>query len=187
MKPIPVRAKIDAMFIAASLLLAFGLALTLLTSRILHGPSQLWPIPLGLVGALASYFILTRQGKAKFMFFFLYMFLSSTLSLLGIILSVEIRQSWPLYMVLAGISILPAGYVRFHRVLLGYGVPAAAFIVLGGLFCVFSFGFSSMRFGSFLLMWWPGFFLSGGIVLFVLYFMSRAVLKTRAREAEKKK
>ncbi len=185
MKTIPVNPKIDAMFVCASVLLALGLGLTLLTTHVLASPRQFWPIPVGLLGALASYFILTRQGKAKLLFLFLYLFLASTLSLVGIILSVEMRRLWPLYMILAGFSILPAGHIRFHRFLPGYGVPALAFIVLGSLFCVFSFGFSSMRFGSFLAMWWPGFFLSGGIILFVLYFMSRSVAKPRGKDSGK--
>jgi len=187
MKTIPVTRKFDALFISAAVLLALGLGLTLLTTRILESIPPLWSIPLGLAGSLGSYFTLTRHGKAKVLFFFLYMFFFSALSLAGIVFSIEIRKLWPLYMVLAGISILPAGHLRFHRFLLGYCVPAAAFIVLGSLFCVFSFGFSSMRFGSFLAMWWPGFFLSGGIILFVLYFMSRSVAKSRSKDMDKKK
>ncbi|MBU0954959.1 MAG: hypothetical protein KKI09_05955, partial [Spirochaetes bacterium] len=136
------------------------------------------------VASLGLYFVLYRQGQKKLVFVSLLVLLYSGLILLVYVTPLTIRVVWPLFVIASGIAIIPAGIMRYKRLRPVFFVPGSAFLILGTLFCIFSFGFSSMSFRSFITIWWPAFILAGGLFLFMIYLINKSMYKHRIKEID---
>lgn len=127
------------------------------------------------VGALGVYAAVVSAAKAKYLFLCSFLTLGSLASFFSGLVGLSLGQYWPLLAIAAGASIVPTGCIRYQGLKAVFIVPATIFILLGGFFSIFSLGFSSMRFRTFLYYTWPAFFISAGIILFLLWSFNRAL------------
>ncbi|MDR1949708.1 MAG: hypothetical protein LBQ38_09970 [Spirochaetaceae bacterium] len=84
------------------------------------------------------------------------------------IIPLNFSEVWPLLSVFAGFALLPAGWHRYGRIQSRYVVPAAAFIILGGVLLVFSLDVVSFSFAQFIKNWWPLLVALSGLFLVLL-------------------
>ncbi|MFH2113872.1 MAG: hypothetical protein ABIJ86_05120 [Spirochaetota bacterium] len=130
------------------------------------------------LGAIGVYASMVTGSRVKFLFMSCFFALGSLASFFSGLAGLSLKQYWPLLAVAAGISIIPTGCARYHSLKAMFIVPATTFILLGGFFSIFSLGFSTMRFRTFLYYTWPAFFISAGIILFLLWTFNRALHNT---------
>lgn len=173
----------DVVFCGASILMALGLGSLLLTTGLVARAAMLWPILPGLASSFMLYSVLRRDGQKKVVFLAALVFLYSLLMLLIYASPLTLRVMWPLFVVATGVAVLPAGFLRYKRLRPVFFVPGTAFLILGALFSIFSFGFSSLSFRTFVTVWWPGFILAGGLFLFMIYFVNKSIYKHRSIES----
>jgi FtsH-binding integral membrane protein len=83
------------------------------------------------------------------------------------------RQTWPVMVIAAGISLVPAGLYKLRRMKSIYLFPAISLIVLGIFFSLFSFHILKVSLSTFIHQWWPLFFVIIGVILVVLYFIQQ--------------
>jgi hypothetical protein len=93
------------------------------------------------------------------------------------LLGIGAADYWPLYAVAAGICLLPANYKRSGRIRPSSIVISSSFVLLGLFFSIFSFGFSSMRFKTFISRWWPALIIASGLLLLLAWYVQRLILK----------
>ncbi len=84
-----------------------------------------------------------------------------------------LKQFWPVYMIFFGISLIPSGYYGFRRLRTVYLFPSVLLIILGGIFCLFSFDIISLSFSKFFSRWWPVFLILVGVVLITVFLYQR--------------
>lgn len=162
------------MFSVALLLVLTGVGLLLLTTDRTQSPRDLWPLLFVAAGLFIGYVTLVRHGTAKSVFLGLFLSSVATLRLVMGLFKVPLSDYWPLFAVLGGLCMLPAGFFATRKAKPGFVVPALSFMLLGGFFSIFSFGFSSMSFSAFIVRWWPLLFVAAGLSLFVLWFLTRS-------------
>lgn len=122
-------------------------------------------------GAVILYFALTIIKKATSVF------IGTILSFVGVlflfvdseILSLEIKQIWPLIGVLSGISLIISGFYRYKRLLSVFFIPAMSLICMGAFFLLFSLDIISVPFCVFAATWWPLLFIIIGIGLLCIF------------------
>ena len=153
------------LFSLAVVSVVLGAGLLFITTGRVNGPLVLWPLGFVAAGALASYFAVAARLKAKILFLGLFVTCSALIRFIATVLGISSVDYWPLYAVAAGLCMLPANFVRYGRAKPSAIVISSAFIALGLFFSIFSFGFSSMRFKTFITMWWPALFIASGVVL----------------------
>lgn len=85
----------------------------------------------------------------------------------------RIKNFWPIFIILSGISLLPAGYVSAKRMNRKFVVPAVAMIVFGGFCSLFSFDVIKMPFSRFVLLSMPVLLLLSGAYLIILFFLNQ--------------
>lgn len=83
------------------------------------------------------------------------------------------RQTWPILVCAAGISLVPAGLYKLRRMKSIYLFPAILLILLGIFFSLFSFHVLQVPLSSFMHQWWPLLILITGVILVVLYFVQQ--------------
>jgi hypothetical protein len=157
--------------LAASLV---GLGLLLRTTGIARGFRTAWPLAVLAAGGLLLFFSVVRKSRS--MVFFaagIFFAVFGAAFLVASLFGWHFSEAWPLIMVAAGLAWLLSGLRHFRRMKAGYFAPALGFMVLGALFCLFSFDLVGMSFGRFVIVWWPSFLILGGLVLFAVYFITR--------------
>jgi hypothetical protein len=164
----------EFLFVTALVAILGGLGLLFHTTGLARGLGVLWPLLLIAGGALLLFFSAIKGRSSTSFFagaFFATIF--GLAWLLSTLLGWSFAQSWPLIMISAGIAWLVAGFRRNRRAKAGYIVPSSSFILLGTLFCLFSFDIVDMSLGAFVRVWWPSFLILGGVVLFIAYGAAR--------------
>ncbi|HAE23380.1 MAG TPA: hypothetical protein DCG47_13830 [Spirochaetaceae bacterium] len=164
-------------FILALLFIVLGSGSLLLTTGLLDKPLRLWPLMAFIIAVLYSYIGIAKKRYSHALFIGSFVACSALLNLIMGLVGVKIVDYWPLYAILAGICMVPSGLVRYKAIRASFLVPAVSFVLLGLFLAVFSFGFSSMSFKNFLSLWWPGLFVAAGLVLFVLWLITRSYLR----------
>ena len=160
----------EILFVAALVAILAGLGFLFHTTGLVRGLGVLWPLLLIAGGALLLFFSAIR-GRSSTSFFASALFAAifGIAWLLATLLGWSFAQSWPLIMLSAGIAWLVSGFRRNRKAKAGFVVPSSCFVLLGALFCLFSFDIVDMSLGAFVRVWWPGFLILGGIVLFAAY------------------
>jgi hypothetical protein len=127
--------------------------------------------------ALVIYRALSRRMKSWVIFLSLYGFFASILFLLafGKIISLSIREFWPILTLFCGVCLIATGYYGKKRLTFSYLVPAILLTILGVLFLLFSTDVIQVTFSSFVAKWLPVGLISTGIVLMVLFFFRTAI------------
>jgi hypothetical protein len=164
----------EILFVSALVAILAGLGLLFHTTGLARGLGVLWPLLLIAGGALLLFFSAIK-GRSSTSFFAgaLFAAIFGIAWLLSTLLGWSFAQSWPLIMISAGAAWLAAGFRRNRRAKAGFVVPSSCFVLLGALFCLFSFDVVDMSLGAFVRVWWPGFLILGGIVLFIAYGAAR--------------
>lgn len=164
-----------ASFALAILALLAGAGLLVTTTGRVGGRDVVMPLSLAALGTLYSYFAYVGRRTAKSRFIGMFASGVGLARFVGNVVGVSIGVYWPIFAILAGLCMLPAGFARYGKGRPGFIVPAFAFMVLGAFFCIFSFGFSSVRFTSFMSLWWPALIIAAGLFLLLAWFFLRLV------------
>ncbi len=164
-------------FILALFFIVLGSGTLLLTTGLLDKPLRLWPLVAFIAAVLYSYIGIANKRYSHALFIGSFIGCSALLNLVMGLVGVRLADYWPLYAILAGLCLVPSGLMRYKAVRASFVVPAVSFVALGLFLAVFSFGFSSMSFKNFLSLWWPGLFVAAGLVLFVLWLITRSYLR----------
>lgn len=167
--------KFHILFPLAVVSVVLGTGLLVITTEQVSGIDVYRPLILLALGAIFSYFAIVSRYRAKLVFLGFIMTFSSMIRFAGTVLGVGSSRYWPLYVMAAGLSFLPAYYMRNGKLKPGSIVIASAFVLLGFFFSIFSFGFSSMRFKTFLSRWWPALFIASGVLLLVVWLIRQLV------------
>lgn len=162
-------------FTSALLFIVAGAGLLAWTTESITEIRHFRPLVVFFFGAVGVYASMVTGARVKFLFLCSFFALGSLASFFSGLAGLSLRQYWPLLAMAAGISMIPTGCARYHSLKAVFIVPATTFILLGGFFSIFSLGFSTMRFRTFLYYTWPVFFISAGIILFLLWFFNRAL------------
>jgi hypothetical protein len=162
-------------FASALLFIVAGAGLLAWTTAAITEPRHFRPLVAFFFGAIGFYASMVTKARLKFLFLCSFLALGALAAFFSGLAGLGLRQYWPLLAVAAGISMFPAGCARYRSLKPVFIVPATTFILLGGFFSIFSLGFSSMRFRTFLYYTWPAFFISAGIILFLLWYFNRAL------------
>ena len=145
--------------LAAGLLFIFGgiLLLVYLFSRVSLGMYVFRFALFSLSGSVLLYFALTGTKPALFTFSGLFLSCCSLLFLIADarIIPYTIKQVWPVTVVLSGLALFPAGYVRFRKFQISYVVPGVVLAGLGFVFLCFSLNIIKISFAEFARAWWP--------------------------------
>jgi len=162
-------------FTSALLFVVAGAGLLAWTTGAITEGHHFWYLAVFFLGAIGVYTSMVTRSRVKFLFMSCFFALGSLASFFSGLAGLTLTQYWPLLAVAAGISIIPTGCARYHSLKAVFIVPATTFILLGAFFSIFSLGFSAMRFRTFLYYTWPAFFISAGIILFLLWSFNRAL------------
>ncbi len=162
-------------FTSALLFVVAGAGLLAWTTGAITEGHHFRSLAVFILGAIGVYASMVTRSRVKFLFMSCFFALGSLASFFSGLAGLSIGQYWPLLAVAAGISIIPTGCARYRSLKAVFIVPATTFILLGGFFSIFSLGFSAMRFRTFLYYTWPAFFISAGIILFLLWSFNRAL------------
>ncbi len=89
----------------------------------------------------------------------------------------DVAQLWPVYMILASISLFSAGRTTGRRFSLAYDFPALVLFVLGIFFLLFSFDVIKISFRRLSLFIWPLFLILSGAFLILLFVRRKSLLE----------
>ena len=159
--------------LAAGLLFIFGgiLLLVYLFARVSVGMYVFRFLLFSLSGAILLYLALTGTKPALFTFSGLFLSCCSFLFLItdARIIPYTMKQVWPITVVLSGLALFPAGYVRFRKFQVSYIVPGVVLAGLGFVFLCFSLNIIKISFAEFARAWWPLIFVIFGLSLVILF------------------
>ena len=161
----------------ASACVVIGIAFLFMTTGLAPRLRSLWPLIPAFLAVCSLYLIILKNLRKKFLFVSLLILLCAIILQLIILVPLPVRKVWPLFVLASGLSVLPAGYLRYKRLHPVYFVPGTAFLILGTLFSIFSFGQNSVSFRSFLAVWWPAFIMAAGIFLYMIYIVNKSHFK----------
>lgn len=140
-----------------SLLVVVGGVLMLWTNGLLPSFGALWPLILLIAGIWQLDYSFVNDGREATVLTGMVFTLSGIFILLRTteLLEVEFQRIWPIFMTIAGLSLLAYSFTRErgHRAVTT--VPAAAMIVLSLLFLLFSLDIVETGFIDFVSRWWP--------------------------------
>lgn len=162
-------------FTSALLFVVAGAGLLAWTTGAITEARHFRPLVVFFLGTVGVYVSAVTKARVKFLYLSCFFALGSLASFFSGLAGLSLGQYWPLLAIAAGISIIPTGCSRYRSLKAVFIVPATTFILLGGFFSIFSLGFSTMRFRTFLYYAWPIFFISAGIILFLLWSFNRAL------------
>ncbi|MDR1955436.1 MAG: hypothetical protein LBQ30_01115 [Treponema sp.] len=162
---------------AARLIFIIGLLLMFLGSAFLLGNIA----GTSRISVLASFFfVILGSGCAvlaiKLNKRSLYLFFAAFFMLVGFflflsalrIIPVAFSKAWPLISVFSGLALFPAGWHRYGTLRSRYVVPSIAFVLLGCVLLIFSFGIVPFSFSQFIIQWWPLLVVLTGLILVLI-------------------
>ena len=171
--------------------LMFGLTLVLVGVGLLTGTlgilpivAPLWPLILIGFGVWMLYAGLSGRAREAAVFGGLFLVLGGTLFLLltTVMSTVELRRIWPLFMTIAGVSLVGYAWRSSAPQTLNLTVPAYVIIFLSIVFFLFSFNVVDGDFTGFVHAWWPVVFIVAGVALLGVHIRARTVRHSSGRE-----
>ena len=165
------------LFSLAAVSMILGVGLLVITTGHVRASLALWPLVVKILGVLFSYFAVVSGWKAKTVFMGLFIFCAALIRFIAVVFAISVADYWPLYAIAVGICVIPSAKLKHRRIRPNSIVLSSAFIFLGIFFSVFSFGFSSMRFKTFISRWWPALFIAAGLLLLIVWGFRRILLK----------
>ncbi len=64
------------------------------------------------------------------------------------VLPFTISQWWPVYGIIAGVTLFFSGWFKYHKIKFGYGIPAVTLLLMGIWYALFSFNVIKVSFVS---------------------------------------
>lgn len=162
-------------FALAIVSVVLGAGLLVITTGRVRGPGVVLPLMLMATGSMFTYFAVIGKRSAKAVFLGFFITGGAVVRFTGTVLGINILDYWPVFAIAAGLSFLPAGFIHYGRSKPSFIVPSASLILLGLFLSIFSFGFSSVSFQTFISLWWPALLIAAGLVLFLVWFFQRLV------------
>ena len=156
--------------------IVLGSVLLLWTLGYLPAASALWPILVMFAGLWMLYAVFFRGGRESYVFSGLFLALGGAVVLLmnTVLSRVAMSRIWPVFMAIAGLSLLGYGMKKqepsARTVLI---VPAWAIVLLSLIFLPFSLDVVSISFIRFVWIWWPVLFIAAGVVMLVAHVRRR--------------
>ncbi len=126
-------------------------------------------------GAVSLFFSIAITQRAFFLYLGLNMcfFGLLSLSLAFNVFDLTFYKIWPLGMIFGGVSLVPSGYFRYRKMHTAYIFPSVVLILLGLLFCLFSFDILKVSFSRFVACWWPAALIILGTVLVAVFIIQK--------------
>ncbi len=115
------------------------------------------PVICLIFGNMSLYVAVLEKRRARFYFTGTFLLLLGLLTLLvdyGV-LELTLTKLWPMLVMFIGLSLIPAGINRYHRLHPIYIVPTTVFIVLGLFFLLFSTDIIKAPLASVAAWWFP--------------------------------
>ena len=163
------------------LLVILGGVLLLWTNRLLPSIGALWPLLLLLAGVWQLDHALVSDGREATVLTGMICTLTGIFVLLRTteLIQLEFYRIWPVFMTIAGLSLLVYGFTkrRHHRAVLL--VPATVIVLLSLVFLLFSLDMVGISFIDFVGRWWPTLLVVLGIL-----FLYRGVPQLGKSESE---
>ena len=168
------------------LLFLLGGLLLLWTFGYLKNFGALWPVIFILLGLFVLYEVLFRGRAEVYAFPGMLMALGGTYFLLGTSFMPwrDLIRIWPVFMAIAGASIVPYALMKHGNSRVVLLVPSIAIIVLALVFLPFSLNFVSVRFTRFVAEWWPLLVVILGVGFLVAHFLRRRPAEEDIEEAD---
>ena len=135
-----------------------------------------------IIGGLCVFFAVKLRRQSLYLFFAAFFTLVGLFLLFKVfgVITLSLKQSWPLLSVFTGIALLLAGIHRYDRVTRIYLIPSIALITLGCFLLLFSLKITSFSFRQFVLDWCPVIVVMSGIML--ILFSISAGKDSRSKE-----
>ncbi|HUW71198.1 MAG TPA: hypothetical protein VMX33_13295 [bacterium] len=152
-----------------------GVGLLFVTTRNVNITSVFWMVGWMAVGLILAYYSMTRQFRPRTAFIGLFIISVALIRFVARAFGIPAADYWPLFAIGAGICLLIAGFVRYKGPKPGFIVLSSLFVLLGFFFSIFSFGFSSMRFKTFMSIWWPALIVAAGLFLLVVWLVQHSI------------
>jgi hypothetical protein len=153
------------------LFILFGGTLLLRTLGFLQGVMPLWPILVTILGLYLLYRAYFLGGKESFVFYGIFCSLTGAFLLLfnaDILGPLRVKNIWPFFMLFIGLALLFYSFRKKERYRIRYMIPALSIVFLSVVFLIFSLGWVGVSLRIFLVQFWPGILIFGGILLIVL-------------------
>lgn len=163
----------NMLLVIGVLLLLLGGLLLLWTFGTLRDLGALWPVIFIVLGLLVLYEVLFRGAAEAYAFPGMLMGLGGLYFLVGTSFMPwhSLIRIWPVFMAIAGLSIVPYALLKHGYARVVLLVPAIAIIVLALIFLLFSLEVVSVRFIRFASEWWPLLVVFLGAVFLVAHFV----------------
>lgn len=120
--------------------------------------------------------ILGKKITHKFfhMFIGLAFFLCSLVSIMMVlVLPFAIKELWPVYGVIAGISLFISGFVKYKSVKFGYLIPAVTLVGMGIWYLLFSLQLMPLSFSMVVYTLGPAFLIMIAVLLVAYFFVQQ--------------
>jgi hypothetical protein len=154
-------------FYVGIVLSLFGSVFLLFNYASITGLQVIGSFILLIIGGLCVFFAVKLRKKSLYLFFAAFFVLLGLFLLFKVcgVITLSLKQSWPLLSVFAGAALLLAGGHTYEGVRRIYLIPAIALIILGGFLLLFSLKITSFSFKQFVLDWCPVIVIMSGIML----------------------
>ncbi len=133
----------------------------------------LWPITFVVLGLFILYLVYIQGVSERYIFPGMFCTLGGVFFLLlnTVISETDMARIWPIFMTIAGVSIVPYGYKKRGNKRIALLIPSFAIIGLSFLFLPFSLNIAGITFMKFVILFWPIVLMIMGVVLVVVNFM----------------
>ena len=161
----------NTLLVMSVLFIILGLGFLLWTSGYVTIIGAFWPVGIVLLGLFFLYIVFIRKGSARFLFPGMFLSLSGIFYLLFVRVTggFILHHVWPVFMCIAGLSLLPQAFRKQGNRRIALFVPALAIIFLSFLFLLFSTDVVHTDFKEFIAVFWPVLFILVGFFLLILY------------------
>ena len=139
-----------------------------------------------LAGVICAVLAIRLNKRSSYLFFASFFLMAGIylfLSAMGII-PLPFSRAWPLLSVFSGLSLLPVGWRRYGGFRTSYFVPSCALVILGCVLMIFALRVIPYSFRSFMLTWWPMFFVLAGITLVLSSLSGKNIPRPPRQESE---
>jgi hypothetical protein len=165
----------NRVLVVGIILVILGAVLLLWRLGLLPPLGILWPLPILILGLLFLYMGFVLQMRSRHLLVGMFLTLLGAFFLLynTVLSNTNLAKIWPVFMMIAGVSIVPYGLRQKRYTRISITIPAIAITVLALFFLPFSLGIMPENFTAFVLTWWPVLVVLGGGLLILSYWMGR--------------
>jgi hypothetical protein len=169
------------LIVLGALILLTGVILLLRTTGHIEKLGSLWPVIIIVTGLFFLYIVFFHGGAPRFIFPGVFLTLIGIAYLLfnTIFPFVTLEKVWPVFMCIAGISILTYGLTKYGIARTVLLIPGISIIALSIIFLPFSFELIEKDLTVFVSIWWPLFLIIIGADMIIAFFIRKKERKER--------